>query len=100
MPIYSLVSLVMHNILKLYQSIWKFASFAELKRIVSVTGFLGLFHAILITLLFKRMPISYYIVGAAIQFMLVVAVRFAYRFILLERNKVKKLVKESTHIKL
>lgn len=90
-PIYSLVSLVMHNILKLYQSIWKFASFAELKRIVSVTGFLGLFHAILITLLFKRMPISYYVVGAAIQFMLVVAVRFAYRFILLERNKVKKL---------
>ena len=89
-PIYAVICLIVHHILRLYQSIWKFASFTELKRIILGTGFLGLFHAILITALFKRMPISYYVVGAAIQFMLVVAVRFAYRFILLERNKLRK----------
>lgn len=40
-----------------------------------------------ITLLFQRMPISYYLIGISIQFMLVLFVRFAYRFIILERSK-------------
>ena len=33
------------------------------------------------------MPISYYVVGFAIQTALILFVRFAYRFILLERGK-------------
>ena len=36
------------------------------------------------------MPISYYIIGVSIQFLLVLVVRFAYRFILLERSKREK----------
>ena len=33
------------------------------------------------------MPITYYIVGVAIQFLLILFIRFAYRFVLLERSK-------------
>ncbi|MCD8110616.1 MAG: polysaccharide biosynthesis protein, partial [Clostridiales bacterium] len=34
----------------------------------------------MITLICRRMPFSYYIVGAVIQIILVVGVRFTYRF--------------------
>lgn len=47
----------------------------------------ALFQLVGITLFVKRMPISYYLVGAMVQFFLIVAVRFAYRYILLERSR-------------
>ena len=52
---------------------------------------LAVVHTIGIRLLLGRMPISYYIIGAVIQFCLITFVRFAYRFVTLERNIHKKL---------
>jgi len=86
-PIYAVASVVVFWKLHLYQSIWRFASFIELKRIAWASMILGVFHTIFISLLFHRMPVSYYIIGISIQFVLVLFIRFAYRFVLLERNK-------------
>jgi len=91
MPIYVVVSVALFWVMHLYQSIWKFASFVELRRIALSCAVLGVFHALFITLLFQRMPISYYLIGISIQFMLVLFVRFAYRFILLEHSKQTRL---------
>lgn len=60
-PIYAIVSIVVFWMMHLYQSIWKFASYVELKRIAVSSAILGVFHALFITLLFQRMPISYYL---------------------------------------
>ena len=87
LPIYVPVSIGVFWLARLYRSIWRFASFHELKRVALATGSLSVFHSILITVVFHRMPISYQIVGMAIQFMLVLCIRFAYRFVLLERGK-------------
>lgn len=38
-----------------------------------------------ITVFIQRMPLSYYAIGAMIQLILVLAVRFSYRFVLLLR---------------
>ena len=89
-PIYAIISIVVFLLLHLYSSIWRFASFDELKKVALASVILGVAHAVLITLLFERMPISYYFIGIAIQFMLVMAVRFSYRFVLLERKKLEK----------
>ncbi|MBQ1211866.1 MAG: polysaccharide biosynthesis protein [Clostridia bacterium] len=89
-PSYAVISLAVFHIFHLYRSIWKFASFVELKRIFWATAILGVVHAVGITVLFERMPISYYIIGIAIQLFMITAVRFAYRFILLERSKSKR----------
>lgn len=89
-PIYAVASVVVFWVFHLYQSVWKFASFVELKRVVLSCVILGAFHALLITLLFQRMLVSYYVIGIAIQFMLVLFIRFAYRFIILERGKQTK----------
>ena len=86
-PIYAAVSIVVFWRMHLYQSIWRFASFVELERIFLGSMALSVFHSVCITLFFQRMPITYYIFGAVIQFMLVLSIRFAYRFVLLERSK-------------
>lgn len=86
-PIYTIFSLLIFYVFHLYNSLWRFASFSELNRILASTVITGAFHIAGITLLFRAMPVSYYIVGIAAQFLLVTAVRFLYRFISLERSK-------------
>lgn len=84
-PFYIAICIAIFWAFKLYRSIWRFASYTELQRLTFANLVTALLHAILITLFFRRMPMFYYIVGAALQFMLVTAVRFSYRFILLLR---------------
>ena len=86
-PAYALVCVVVFRLFHLYQSIWKFASFVELKRIIYASALLAVIHAGAITLVFYRMPISYYVIGAGFQFLLITGVRFSYRFLILERNR-------------
>ncbi len=86
-PIYSLACIITFWYTKLYKSIWRFASFNELMRVITATAVTAVFHAIAITVLFEAMPVSYYIIGACIQFFLLLGIRFSYRFVLLERAK-------------
>lgn len=86
-PFYTLFCLMIFLVLHLYNSIWRFASFSELNRILTATGITTIFHILGITLFFQRMPISYYLIGAAVQFVLILGVRFSYRFITLERAR-------------
>ncbi len=90
-PIYAVISVVVFGLFHLYQSIWEFASFVELQRIICASAVLAAIHTAVITLFFCRMPVSYYIIGVAIQFLLITVVRFSYRFVLLERRKNAKL---------
>ena len=82
-PIYAVFCIVIFWVLKLYQSIWRFASYSELIRVFESSAITAVFHGIAITVLFQRMPISYYIMGAIIQFILIIGIRFSYRFTLL-----------------
>ena len=91
-PIYSLACFAAFIFFRLYQSMWRFASFSELKRVCIASFLTGLFHVLGITILYRRMPISYYLVGSGIQFFFVLAIRFAYRFVISERNKRTKLM--------
>ena len=84
--IYALLCVAVFWLCRLYQSIWRFASFDELQRIAVATLITTLSHIVLITLLFQRMPISYYLMGACLQFLLVTAVRFSYRFVLMIKS--------------
>ncbi len=89
-PIYTILCLLIFKVSHLYNSIWQFASYDELVRTIMASAVGSVFHTVVITLLFQRMPISYYFVGAGLQFVLVLAIRFGYRFVLLERRKWRK----------
>ena len=82
-PIYSVLCIAVFVMLKLYRSIWRFASYNELVRVIAATAITSIGHIIFITLLFTRMPISYYFIGAVIQFVMVAGIRFSYRLVLL-----------------
>ena len=85
-PVYMLVSVFIFYRLRLYRSIWRFASYSELLRVLVATGITFLIHCVGITLL-RRMPLSYYLFGIMIQFLLTLGIRFSYRFVLLERKR-------------
>ena len=86
-PIYTVFALIVFWALRLYRSLWRFASFNELTKVVESSAVTAVFHTLAMTILVHRMPVSYYIVGSGIQFFLVLTVRFTYRFVLLERSK-------------
>ena len=86
-PIYVLAGVFVFWRGRLYQSMWRFASFVELERLALATVLLGAFHTFFITVLFCRMPVTYYIIGCGIQGLMTLLVRFGYRFVLLERSK-------------
>lgn len=85
--VYIVFSLIVFWRLRLYNSIWRFASYSELLRTVIATGITFLFHCTGMMLLFERMPFSYYVFGILMQFTLTLGIRFSYRFILLERGR-------------
>ena len=95
-PINTIICLLFFKLFKLYRSVWTFASYREFFNVVYSTFFSFAFHAIGITVLvnlnnsgLNRMPYTYYVFGATIQFLSVLLVRFSYRFILLERSRRK-----------
>ena len=89
-PIYTIVSLVIFWRVRLYKSIWRFASYTELLRVAVSSVATFVIQVAGITVLFQRMPISYYFTGTILQFFAVLGVRFSYRFILLERRRREK----------
>lgn len=95
-PIYSFVVLIAHVNLRLYKSIWQFASFNELIRIAIACVMTSIIHLVGISVLFMRMPLSYYVIGTLIQGIMIVVVRFSYRFVLLQRSLKTKLAEETS----
>ena len=78
-PAYTVLSLVIFVLLKLYRSVWRFVSYNEMMRVAAATMFTAAVQVILTELLFTRMPVLYYIGGAMIQFLAMCGVRFSYR---------------------
>ena len=85
-PLYTIVCLLIFWHLRMYRSIWRFASINELDRIILSCAITSIFHILVITVLIQRMPMTYYVLGTAIQFFLVVGIRFSYRLYLLLLN--------------
>ena len=97
-PIYAVICILVFWRLRLYRSIWRFASFTELQRITIATVVTTVLHIVGVTVTLQvlphiseytvsRMPLSYYLMGPIIQFFLITGIRFSYRFILLLRSR-------------
>lgn len=88
--IYGLFCVVVFWFLRLYKSIWRFASYSELLRVVAATLLTGSVYIIGMSTCVGRMPVSYYLIGISIQFCLTLGIRFSYRFVLLLRGRTNK----------
>ncbi len=86
-PVYSIVCIAVFWLFKLYKIVWRFASYNELVQCIHACTVTTLGHAVLINLTVGRMPISYVFWGAILQFILIIGVRFFYRFWLYEHPR-------------
>ena len=94
-PVYTVLCIAVFAFARLYNSMWRYASFSELLRITSASLLTSVAHVVLINLYIRssmtpytitRMPVSYVIIGAVFQFFFVTAIRFSYRLVLLLRE--------------
>ena len=73
-------------VFRLYNSIWRFASYIELLRTVGAVFMNIAIHFVLVHVLYGHISIAYYVIVAFIHMMLSRAVRFSYRLLLLLRS--------------
>ena len=94
-PLYSLIVLAVFWLFKLYRSMWRFAGYYELMRSIGATAVTGVLHALLITVIFQRMPLSYYFGGIIVQAVLTIGIRFSYRVYLNWRDRTRSSADET-----
>ena len=85
--IYALFCLVVFWFLRLYKSIWRFASYSELLRVILATVVTGVIYNGSLLVFNLHMPVSYYVIGITVQFIATLGIRFFYRFVLLLRGR-------------
>ena len=90
-PVYTVFCLLVFWCCKLYKSIWRFAGAHEMYRSVVATVITLAFQIVGTIVqsrimgtsaLIPHMPVTYYCIGIALQFVLTIGVRFSYRIIL------------------
>ena len=84
--IYAVASIVLFGFFRMYRSMWRYASYGDLIRIFIGSLAASVLHTVFITLIMGRMPLSYYLWGAILQFLLLCGPRFAYRLLLFIRG--------------
>ena len=89
-PIYAFACLVVFAFFGLYKSIWRFAGFNEFSRTIFASFIMSLLHTIVTLAFYRRMPISYYMIGAVLQCIFVLGIRFSYRLVLFFSNRTGK----------
>ena len=90
LPLFIVSSLVIFWVFRIYHSLWEYISAKEVRNILVASGASGAAQMIIITMLNKRLPRSYYVLYIAAIAALLVITRAAYRYIRLRKNKWKR----------
>lgn len=77
----TILTIVVYSIFRLYKMILEYASYKELVQITQAVIISFILHIIGISLLFERMPVSYFVFGFLIQYVLTVSLRFAKKML-------------------
>ncbi len=85
-PIFTIICIIVFFLFHLYNSLWRYAGFNELIRIVLACVAVSIIQLLGTLIFIKRMPISYYVIGSVLQLLFTVLSRFSYRIFLAFRN--------------
>lgn len=81
MPFWIISTVVVFYICRLYHSIWRLASVAELQMILIAYAVLAVVYSVGMLFMEMRMPRSYYFIGFLLSFLLITGMRFSYRIL-------------------
>ena len=89
-PWYTVCALLIFMAWKLYGGLWRYAGINDMNRIILANLCTTVVQVAGTSLFFTRMPITYYLIGAVLQFGIVVAIRFGYRVLLVEKRRLRR----------
>ena len=89
-PIYTVICIIIFILFKLYGGMWRYAGIRDVNRILIANVITSVIHVIVTVAFYQRMPITYYVMGAAVQLIAVAFIRFAYRLAVLEKRQATK----------
>ena len=87
-PFYTVLCIIVFALFKLYGGMWRFAGINDMNRIIGANAVTALIQIVGTALFIRRMPITYYVIGAILQFLFLSLIRFGYRILLVEKKKV------------
>ncbi len=85
-PFYTVLAILVFAAFRLYGGMWRYAGLNDMNRIILANLSTCVIQIIGSALFVQRMPITYYAIGALLQFLFVVVTRFAYRILLAEKK--------------
>ena len=88
--IWSLATVAVFFVCRLYHSIWSLASTRDLVTIIKAYVVLLPVYVVVGKLLKMNMPRSYYVMGYILNFCLTTGMRFSYRVLLMQANSLKR----------
>ena len=86
-PYYTLCCILVFALFKLYSGMLRYAGYNDVKRIVQACLVTCVIQVAGTLLFVQRMPISYYTIGALLQFAMIAVSRLSYRFLTIELSK-------------
>ena len=89
-PWYSIAAVLIFMLFRLYGGMWRYAGINDMNRIILANACTTVVHVVGTLVFIRRMPITYYGIGAILQFLMVVVIRFSYRMLLVEKKKMAK----------
>lgn len=90
LPLFVMTTLLIFWGFRIYHSLWEYISAKEVRNIVLASGASAIVQLIIITMLDKRLPRSYYVMYMTLIAACVITTRAAYRWIRLKKNSRKK----------
>lgn len=90
LPLFVMTTLLIFWGFRIYHSLWEYISAKEARNIVLASGASAIVQLIMITMLDKRLPRSYYVLYMTLIAACVITTRAAYRWIRLKKNSRKK----------
>ena len=88
--IYSLLSVAVFWIARMYRTVWRYASYIEAARTLAVSVAMSTVQVVMMLVFAGPMPMSYHLWGGLGQFVLLLGVRVVHRLFLSQRSRHKK----------
>ena len=89
-PIYTVLCIAVFLLFRLYGGVWRYAGMNDLQRILGASVVTCVLHVAGTILITRRMPMTYYILGAVFQLIFVTGIRFARKIVAMELKKRSK----------